>query len=271
MYSTPRRGVRRRLNYSTPARPSTRQAGRTPRRSQQLLRSRGSKLTSKNALSKLKVENKYYDTYKEGSTVSHLIAAAQQDPGNGIGCLFAPVEGDGESDREGLHVVINKLSIQGQIEFKGQTDALTAASYVRIAIVLERQTNGTTWSGAKSAQVWKSPRNGSNIPASIVEALAFRNMQETSRFQVLKEFYVVRPNVNATSEGAAANQARSTSTFVPFECHMDMQLEVKFRDGTTEAVSSISDNSLHVLALAEPNDTANDAEITYAARVRYFG
>lgn len=267
MYCTPRAGVRRRLQYTTP-----RSSERTPRRTKRILRSR--KLTSKNAASVLSVENKYFDTGLVNHEISSQIVSAQADSST-QGCLFCPNEGDGEQQREGNHVVINKIHIKGQVSF--QNDATPGGIgrqvWARILLVLEKNTNNQGWTAAKSQQVLQIPSiNGVTATAlpGVPQGLAFRNMQQTSRFVVLKDMWIKRPN---TEYAVTGTTPKATPVVIPFQCNIDTKLEVKFNsnEGAIPTVAQIVDNSLHVLAITESNSPNERAYLTYVSRCRFFG
>lgn len=267
MYSTPRPSVRRRLQYTTPQR-----SARTPRRTKRILRSR--KLTSKNAASVLSVENKYFDTGLVNHEISSQIVDAEADSA-AQGCLFCPNEGDGESQREGNHVVINKIHIKGQVSFQNEAGAFAIGRQVwaRILLVLEKNTNNTGWTPAKSTQVLQIPSiNGTPaVPLlGVPQGLAFRNMQQTSRFVVLKDMWIKRPN---TEYAVTGTTPRATSVVIPFQCNIDTKLEVKFNtnESAIPTVAQIVDNSLHVLAITETNSENERAYLTYVSRCRFFG
>lgn len=93
------------------------------------------------------VERKYFDSVRTGATVLQSTtdwSNAQLDPAT-LNCLFAPIQGDDISNRQGRKVQVLQIKLQGQIGCNPQLLQSTGdvACIVRLHLVQDCQTNGT--------------------------------------------------------------------------------------------------------------------------------
>lgn len=209
----------------------------------------------------LGIETKFYDT----SLVTHTVVAAtslagcEADPTT-INCLNGPTQGDGESNREGRKLSMVSIHVKGQIELPLQQNqsAADTAGVVFIALVLDKQSNGAQLS---AENVFVNPT--ANTIGSVTP---FLNLEYRDRFQVLATAQVRMPLVNMVYDGTNVEQQ---GCHIPFDLYKSLGgLQTTFT-GNTEGVSSISDNSLHVIACMDNSSLA--PTITYNSRLRFRG
>lgn len=196
------------------------------------------------------IETKFVDYNVALSGVSNIISGAKHDPA--VNCLNAIAQGDGESDRDGRKATIKSLHIKGTVT---AAEADKFGTKVRVIIVKDTQTNGVQLSPIDVLQV---------PPGQINQIDAFRNLQYTSRFKVYYDkTFVLNPVPYWNTLGAVAvgNEPRRdfTVNLTNLNCNVIF-------DGTTADVSTITDNSFHLLAY-----TDQGAAVTYNSRCRFVG
>lgn len=194
----------------------------------------------------LGIETKFLDSAISGIEIPTTFATAVLDPTANSLCAIA--QGDGESNRDGRQVTLKSLHVKGNIKHLG-----TDGSTVRILIVQDTQTNG--------AQM-----NGKDLILDTTDTSArpfgFRNLEKVSRFKVLYDqtFSMNQtPLYNGTTILGSSTRFFKTNITLP-------AVKVNYK-ATTASVSSITDNSFHILAVSSD---VNDA-LEYNCRVRFMG
>ncbi len=205
------------------------------------------------------VELKFYDTFlvNDSLTAPADATGAEHDPSATI-LLNTVVQGDGESNRDGRQIIMKKISLRGVIKSQRQADQIAAdnAPFFYLALVLDTQTNGATIS---SENVFLNP--GAN---AILASSPFRNLRFIKRFQVLKTLVIKGEQLEMAFDGTNLEQ---NGVIIPWEMHANLgNLEVNY-SGTSETVTSITDNSLHLIAYA--NDIDQIPTISYNCRLRF--
>lgn len=198
------------------------------------------------------IEVKFVDyTYDEA--IVSTVAGAEADPAT-PGCISAIQQGDGESQRDGRKATLTSVYINGTVQLDQISDAtsITNARTVRLALVLDTQTNSQQ---ENSEDVFTDP---GELP------FGFRNLAFTRRFKVLwdKTF-----NLQASAAGGNGTQIDIGGTRRNFSIYKKLRLPV-IHTGTTAAVASISDNSLHLVCWS---DAAGACTLKYNSRVRFTG
>ncbi len=202
----------------------------------------------------LGIETKFID-YTYSDNIPAAIAGAEADtPGVGAqtapGSISAIAQGDSESNRDGRKCTLVGLNLKGQIVRSAQATVGTGIS-VRVCVVWDTQTNGVQ---LNSEDVFKNPTE---------KVLAFRNLQFSKRFRVLKD-QTFDMNVPASAgNGTAQEAAASVRTF---KWNFPLAIDV-IHKGTTAVVANITDNSLHILAWA----SATGCILKYESRIRFRG
>lgn len=198
----------------------------------------------------LGLEKKFVD-YEYDNAVSSSVAGSEADPTPAL-ALNSITQGDGESQRDGRKASIKSIFIRGAIRRDGQSD-VGAASMVRLILVHDRQTNGAQFN---AEDVLDDPTNAG------LDCYAQRNLQYSQRFRVLADKMITLP---VTAGDAAA----CASTEVPFTIHKTLNMNTTY-SGTTAVVGSITDHSLHLIAIR--GGTGGDScNLQYVSRVRFMG
>ena len=208
----------------------------------------------------LGIEKKYYDTYVTSNSISAVGALTSGEVDPTVGALNNPAQGDGAQQRDGRQITMDNITIKENVVLPLQTFSSESTPEIFIALVLDKQTNGTA---INSEDVFTNPSG-----SSITTPFCFRNMEYVSRFTVLK---TVRISANQWGEISAATGTDTISRSTPFTIFHDFKgKKVNFAPGvTTSTISAIADNSVHMIAFANGN-TFNPL-INYNARLRFRG
>ena len=217
----------------------------------------------------LGIEVKYYDSHLNDSNIaaSDSTTLGVKDPVN-INTLFAPVPGNGPTNREGNKVLMKRIDITGTLEIESNLlngVPLIAPPKVFLALVLDTQSNGAQLASEAVYQ---------NTPASFSSRafLVRRNMSNTTRFRVLRTFtHIFQPITSVSMDSADTARVYRPFTACQFEMHAKLNIPVHFVSGSTdENVTAITDNSLHLIAFSIHPGTSQVA-LNYACRVRFVG
>ena len=186
-------------------------------------------------------------------------AGAEMDPATAL-ALNAIAQGDGEQQRDGKQVAVKSCYVTGVVDCPALINQTTAKNIptIYIALVLDKQTNAAQ---AASELVFTNPG-----ASAITAASPLRNMQYTSRFEVLDSVCLEIEQPQATYDGTNLEQAGSRT---PFKLSWTGDLMTQYV-ATGATVASIQDNSLHVIAYAGPDLTAAPV-LSYNSRVRFVG
>lgn len=173
--------------------------------------------------------------------------------------VSAVAQGDGESNRDGRVYYIHEIYIKGTLKAVHQEGASNPLSDIvaRVALVLDKQTNAAELTAPLVF-----------LPISIGDDIdSYRNLQYVQRFDVLKDkrLRLTRSN-SSTQEGT--NLFNSAATTLPFTMSHKFKVPLKVTCvGTTAAVASIADNSIHVIGCTDEAGV----EISYQSRLRFTG
>lgn len=203
----------------------------------------------------LGIERKFLDATKTASAIVADASGAEQDPAT-LNCLNGIDQGDGESQRDGRKYVIKDCLVRGVVELSPVTDQADAetARVVRLLLIHDTQTNGAQFNGEDVL-----------VDNNAISVWSPRNLQYSSRFKVLRDEMVTldwtNSHTDGTNTGTIGGQAKPFSWYfknlnIPVTC-----------SGTGATVSAITDNSLHIMALAD----ATGATLTYHSRIRFVG
>ena len=154
---------------------------------------------------------------------------------------------------------ITSVHLNGDIFFNPQTNqtVLDTPVKVLVALVWDKQTNGAQ---LNSEDVFTNPGGIAGLAAS-----TFRNLQYSKRFDVLwKKVFTFNTQV-ATYDGTNVETGGAIRNWV---INKRVNIPVEFK-ATTAGVSSVVDNSLHVVAFA--SDVESAPSIRYNARIRFVG
>lgn len=206
--------------------------------------------------SALGLERKFID-YEYDAAVVATVAGAEADPATALS-LAAIAQGDGESNRDGRQVRLVSLQMRGYLSWAASdTTAFPTRGVVRILVVWDKQTNGAQ---LNAEDVLLDPTDTDH------DLIAMRNLQYSQRFQVLKDFFVGKP---PTTSGGDADSFATGAATQEFNCYIKLPNIPVTYSGTTAAIGSITDNSLHVIAIT--NSTNTVPTLRYISRVRFVG
>ncbi len=197
----------------------------------------------------LGMELKFIDTGIASETVTS--AWAVLDPA--LTSLAPIAQGNGMSNRDGIKAIIKSVFIHGQAIWDQDT-VMDQPGPMRIVLVQDQQTNGAVLS---PGDVMVTGGLGQQISA-------FRNLQYTQRFKVLKEVWINPPTFQAEGNGT---NSKLGGAFVPFVMHVpNLNMKVQYK-GTTGAITDITDNSLHLMVCY---GGTRPAELQYKVRCRFL-
>lgn len=171
------------------------------------------------------------------------------------GCLSAvPLEAT-ESGRVGRVYYIHSIHVKCELFFDPLLNrtVVTPETYVRMSLILDKQTNGAEMDGFDCYD-----ESGSK------NWIGFRNLQFTQRFQVLqtKTFTLTPPLV---AQGVANKFASGIlQKNVDFNYVFETPLKVHC-SGDTATVASITDNSIHMFGVA----SNNIPQCSFQSRIRF--
>lgn len=212
----------------------------------------------------LGIEKKFLDTAKTQTALTAPTDATggEYPPTSGCtGCLSAPAQGDGPTNREGNKIVIDSIYLQGQINCAVQANQTGAdlSPVVMVALILDTQTNGAQ---LNSEDVY------TNFSAASLQATQLmRNMSYTSRFKVLKVWKKQLRIPTLTFDGTNIEQSGFTT---PFVLKWKGKLPVTFTTGSTTAdIANVTNNSIQVVAFTSSTDLTPG--LNYNCRMRFYG
>lgn len=202
---------------------------------------------------------KKFATFEYEGTIVNTVAGASADPATALS-LTAIAAGDGPTHRDGRHIKVLGVFLRGQVLFSALSPSvdIPLGDYVRIAIVLDTQTNGAQLS---------VPDVFSDVTDTDLDTMAFRNLEYTQRFKVLKDFVVRRPYMPVVAP--TGTTYASSGTMVPWKVNLSFMkrpLQINYTN-TSADISNCVDNSIHVIAMAVRNDNV----LRYVARTRFVG
>lgn len=204
----------------------------------------------------LGIEYKFVDYEKDVNLVQTVTGAEIDD--TTAGSCSSIAQGDGESNRDGRKCVLKNWYISGAVKLEqksAQTGSLDAR-VVTIYGVLDTQTNGAQMN---SEDFLSDPTD------TDLDFLAIRNLEYSKRFKTIFKERCVLKYPSAQSDGAA-NTGEFNGDYYLFDINKKLDIPVTFT-GTTATVASISDNSLHIIALS----SGDSVKVQYISRVRFVG
>lgn len=163
--------------------------------------------------------------------------------------LTSIAQGDGPSQRDGRQVVINSLFIRGRC-----VNNRPYGARVRIAIVLDTQTNGSV---PVADEVYMFPNAGTEIDS-------FRNLEWTQRYKVL---YDKTFTLNAFPFLDGVGGIESSRPVKNFEVNLtNLNIRQQYKD-TGGELANVTDNSFHIMAVSDNSDLS----VEYQSRCRFQG
>jgi len=182
---------------------------------------------------------------------------AAMDPA--ISSISGVAQGDGESERDGRIFMIHSIMIRCHVAATTLEAQATPFEDLRgrICLVLDTQTNGAQLTATDVMDGGQTD-----------DTQAFRNLQHTKRFRILwdKKWHLRR--IGQTNEGAVDSFAAPTSTTPQYVYYKRFKKPIKvICTGTTTAITAISDNSLHIIGVANSVLALHNMQV----RIRFTG
>lgn len=201
------------------------------------------------------VEKKFVDVYFSDASLEASIALSLHDP---VGDqLIAITQGAGENSRIGRQCTITNLRITGQMKMADEA-GLGHDAVVRILIVRDKQTNNAQMTavsvlqtGAPGGQGWQS----------------YRNLEQVRRFDILYDKLYVLKRTAGAGNGTTNDVA---GVRVPFKINLKLNDQVNYKDALG-TVASVADVSYHLMAIASTPSFADEIELNYTVRGRFYG
>lgn len=202
------------------------------------------------------LEYKFIDYEKDTSLVTTVAGAEVDD--TTAGSCSSIAQGDGESNRDGRKAVLKSWYVSGAVKLEQKSAQTTSldARVVTIYGVLDTQTNGAQ---LNSEDFLKDPSTAT------LDFLAVRNLENSKRFKTIFKERCVLKYPSAQSDGSA-NTGEFNGDYYLFDVNKKLDVPVTFT-GTTATVASISDNSLHIIAVT----SGDSVKLQYISRVRFVG
>lgn len=199
-----------------------------------------------------KGELKYYDENGSGSIAFNTWTGSELDPAGTL-CLFAPIQGSGDSERDGRQAIIKSIHVNGRI-YRNNVTGISNAAVVHMILVQDTQTNGAQLNGE---DVYMDSGN---------REFQYRNMDHSSRFKVLWSKRLVL-NPEAIGYNTTVPQWETANASRLFEINKNnLNIPVSF-NGNAGTIADITDNSIHLIATSN----SSSADVIYQSRVKFIG
>ncbi len=201
------------------------------------------------------IEKKFFDTTVSALAFASTWTAMQPSAPAAVDCISAPAVGTAENQHIGRTFIMRSVFVRFQVTLPGVEAQGTPPPDVvyRIIVVMDTQTNGAV---VPATSVVKTTTN---------DTQAFRNLQESTRFNILWDTgrRVLRPhNLN---DGAIDKFSAGTMDHVLNFNHV-FKSPIKVRTiGTTAVIGSIADYSISIIAIA----SSTLLDLAYTSRMRY--
>ncbi len=209
----------------------------------------------------LGIELKFYDqrVIQSALTAPTDATGGEHNPSATIS-LNTVTQGDGESQRDGREILMQRISIRGIIRIPPQANQIVSSepTVCWVALVLDTQTNGA---------LLNSENVVTNIGSNAITAASpFNNLQFSKRFRIMaKRQMTFDAPAYATFDGTNIEQGGMTKVF---EFHVPLKIKVNYTD-TTETIANIVDNGLNIIAFC--NNTELAPTLSYSSRLRFNG
>lgn len=204
-----------------------------------------------------RLESKFLNSTISTSNVGNTWANANIDQAVQLS-LTAPLQGNGENDRNGRKCTFTYVEVRGYVSLnpmRGLSVAPGGGDLVRIIMFQDTQTNGAQ---APATTVMDAITAGA-------QTLSQRNLEQVKRFRILGD-QTIRLDVTAGS-GVTGDEnyvGQTKAFFFKKKIHMPVIFS-----NAAAAITSVSDNSIHMLAIT--TGAANTVSIEYKARARFTG
>lgn len=160
-------------------------------------------------------------------------------------------QGDTEQERNGRKITVKKVHFRGQVDFNA-TSTITQDS-ARIIFYLDKQANGAV---ATVAGILQGTPN----------ALSFNNLSNSSRFVILKDYYIPFDTPNfafVPSTDAFVGGTNTVKISFNKKCNIPIEFDAS---ATTGAITTIRSNNIGCMMIT---DEASTCVLVGVARIRF--
>lgn len=192
-------------------------------------------------------------------------ADGELQPSSGCtNAISVPAQGDTESTRDGRKYILKSAYFNGVINTTANPDEADASPNlggIFFAMVLNKQTNATA---INSEDVYINPSTTAGFP---MLPQPLRNLQKVTQFQILDYKYVPPGGMYAFTDGAntgSISQQNAQTVSLSWRGNIPV-----IAPGTTANVTSVTDNSIHILAFA--GNVQLVPTFSGKSRVRFIG
>lgn len=197
------------------------------------------------------LKRKFFDKVVSEGAIPDTITLI--DPNSDAETLNSVPQGDTASSRDGDDMTMKSIQIKGIVARANAADQadVPLPGTVEIMLVLDLQTNGTALT-----------------PGDVVNGVAgllLQDVPNARRFIILGRKCITFDTPNCGTDGT--NTLSTGGQIRKFKMFTKLNHRVKFRS-TSDAVGSILDRSLHVIAIAS---TASIFTMSYTSRLRFVG
>lgn len=210
------------------------------------------------------LEKKFLDNNVTAVPLIGTWTGGELDPTAGATlALSAIAQGDGESNRDGRKATLTSVVLNGYINIP-QVESKVSPNddiIVNLAMVLDTQTNGAQ---LNAEDVFSEFATGPK------DVNSYRNLQYVKRFKVLKQKkFCIKVSQAMMNEGGI-NLFSNGAVKYPFKMSYKFKKPIDVNhSATTATVAAITDNSIHIIGIADPIGAA--PTIDYTSRVRFYG
>lgn len=206
------------------------------------------------------VERKYYDL-DNIDPINREWSSSSLDPTEG--CLSAPAQGDGATNRDGRQMTMLSIHLKGYL-FINDDQTRTSPPQdvaVRLLLIRNNQTN----------QDSLIPQEVMTSIGPIKDFLSFKNLEHDKKYDILIDRTILL-KVNAYSTGTSVGQFSVNARMVPFT------MNYTFDGGCPvilaapgEGFSSVSDTSINLIGVSNAENGEPTPYISYTSRLRFIG
>lgn len=167
-------------------------------------------------------------------------------------------QGNGESEMIGRKLTIKRISIRGSINFQANTAVglanIGSDNRVRLMMVLDTQCNG---SSATAALLMENQ-----------EIHSFLNLENKSRFKVLKEWTIVNDAV--VGHNNTGNVYYCGLRKLPFKWTKKCNIKIEYgqQSGGARDITEVRSNNIFLIAFSEAAPTAS-SQVECRVRIRF--
>lgn len=211
-------------------------------------------------------ELKYYDTHANGVNISTRVLGGLgsdmfTNPDEG-GLVSTPSRGNAANQRSGKRILVKNWRWTGSIDMDGEGVKFKPPEpiLVHLAVVLDTQWNGSV---PDSSEIYSG--FAGQLPQQFPP---FRNMDSSSRFQVLKSEIIKVGRESFTIDSTAVPAEFSwAGDLVPFDFFVPAEFFIEFNGSAAGNASAIQDRAIYLIA---NQSGGQQCTIDWHFRIRFY-